>query len=182
MAGGRVRVLVAAIDDQVGLRVGRVTDHHQALQHVLRVATVQQRPVGTAGDAAQQRRQAGAQPHAHRFPADRGPRVGVHVGAATGRQHQRVAGQQTRDHPALAGAELDLAESVEDFRHRGARGCLDLGVGVAERQAESGGEAAADGGLSGAHQPDEDDAAPDQLIGQRLAVPEGGVACHGGGR
>ena len=47
-------------------------------------------------------------------------------------------------------------------------GQLDLGVGVAERQAEPGGEAAADAGLAGAHQADQHDAAARE---RRQAAP-----------
>ena len=41
--------------------------------------------------------------------------VGVHEGAAAGRQHLRAALQQPRDHARLAGAEIGLAVVREDF-------------------------------------------------------------------
>jgi hypothetical protein len=44
--------------------------------------------------------------------------------------------QQALDDAALAGAELGLAEALEELRDGAARGTLDFVVGVDERQAE----------------------------------------------
>ena len=78
----------------------------------------------------------------------------------------RRAVEQAGDHPPLAVAEFLFAEAFEDFRHRAAGGQLDLGVGVAERQTETGGKAAADGGFAGPHKADQYDAAAGECAGQ----------------
>ena len=91
----------------------------------------------------------------------------VHEGAAAERQHQRIAGEQPADHPALAVAEVALAVAGEQLGDGAAGRQLDLGVGVAERQAEPGRQPPADRGLAGAHQPDQHDAAAGQRVGQR---------------
>ena len=64
----------------------------------------------------------------------------------------RRTGQQAGDHPALAGAELGLAEALEELRDRAAGRALDLVVGVDERQAELERQPLADRALAGAHQ------------------------------
>ncbi len=158
-AGGGVRTFIDAIDDHVGLGVDRIAHIDQPLQNVRGIAVRQQRAVVARGDPAQQRGQRAAQPHGHRLLARDRPRLGVHEGAAAERQHQRVAGQQPADHPALAGAEVALAVAGEQFGDRAARRQLDLRIGVAERQAQSRRQPPADRGLAGAHQPDQDDAA-----------------------
>ena len=158
-AGGGVRAFIAAIDDHVGLGVDRIAHIDQPLEDLRGIAVRQQRAVVAAGDAAQQRRPAGSAARRHRLLARDRPRLGVHEGAAAERQHQRVAGQQPADHPALAGAEVALAIAGEQFGDGAARRQLDLGIGVAERQAQSRRQPPADRGLAGAHQPDQDDAA-----------------------
>ncbi len=79
---------------------------------------------------------------------DQGAGLGVHEGAAAGGQHMRRLVQQPGDHPALAVAEGRLAHLGEDLGDRAAGRGLDLGVGVAERQVQGGGQAAADAGLA----------------------------------
>ncbi len=54
----------------------------------------------------------------------------------------------------------------ENFADAVAGRGLDLMVGIEEGQAEGRGQAAADGGLAGAHQTDQHDAAPGQVVGQ----------------
>ena len=101
----------------------------------------------------------GAQPHRHRLGAHQRPRFGVEIGAAAGRQDVRRPVQQALDDAALAGAELGLAEAVEELRDGAARGTLDFVVGVDERQAEPEGQALDDRALADPHQPDEGDGA-----------------------
>ncbi len=121
LAGGDLRALVAAIDDDVGLGIDRVARGHQPLQHLGRVAAVQQRPMGAPGDAAQQRRQRAAQPDRDGLAPDRRAGLRVHERAAAGRQHQRLAGQQPADHAALAVAELRARRSARTIRARCSR-------------------------------------------------------------
>ena len=102
-------------------------------------------------------------------------RLGVHEGAAAERQHQRIAGQQAADHPALAVAERRLAVAGEQFGDGAAGGQLDLGVGVAERQAEPRGQPPADRGLAGAHQPDQTMLRPASASGSGMRVASGAV-------
>ena len=110
-----------------------------------------------------------AQPDRDRLLADGGAGFRVHERAAAEGQHQRLARQQPADHAALAVAEIALAIAGEQFGDRAAGGQFDLGVGVAERQPEARGQAAADRGLAGPHQPDQHDAASGECVGQRNA-------------
>ncbi len=159
---------------------------HQPAQDFLVIAVGEQRTVGAGGDAAHEGRQQAGEPHRHRFGADRAARFRVHERAAAGREDKRIAGEQAADHAALAGAELAFAVAVEQLADAAPGGKLDLGIGVAERQAEAGRQASADRGLAGAHQPDQHDAATGQRGRQRARIVQrlGGcheVACHGGG-
>jgi hypothetical protein len=100
----------------------------------------------------------GLEPDGDAALADAGAGVGVHVGAAAGRQHlRRRVVEDAGDDAHFAGAEIGLAVLVEDLGDRQVRRLLDLGVGVDEGQGETVGEPAADGGLARAHQPDEHD-------------------------
>ena len=180
LRGGGVRALVAAIDDDVGLGIDRVTLVDQPLQDLGRVAVRQQRAMVAAGHPPHQRLQRTAQPDRDRIGARSGAGFRVHERAAAERQHQRVAREQAADHAAFAVAEGALAVAGEQLGDGAAGGQFDLGVGVAERQPESRGEAAADRGLAGAHQPDQHDAASGQGFRQRDAFLQRSVACHDG--
>src|SRR3546814_18448650 len=78
------------------------------------------------------------------------------LGTAAGGQDERPAGEQPRDHPALALAKIALAKAREDVGDGHAGGALDLVVGVGEGQAEPLCETAADRRFARAHQYDED--------------------------
>ena len=108
-----------------------------------------------------------AQPHRNSLGADRRAGVGVHECAAAGRQHLRAAFQQARDHARLAGAEIRLAVGGEDFRDGHAGGLFDLDVGIDERNAEPGGQPAADRRLARAHHADQHHRAAAQRRAQR---------------
>ena len=87
---------------------------------------------------------------------DQPARMVVHIGAAAGRQNmRRIFLKQPADHAALAGAELRLAELLEDLLDRAAGGRFDLVVGIAERQVQAGRQPTADAGLARPHQPDQ---------------------------
>ena len=104
------------------------------------------------------------------FCADAGAGLGVHVGAAAGRQHLRAAVEQARDHARFAGAEIRLAIGGEDLRdgHAGSR--LDLGVRIDEADAEPLRQPPADRGLARSHHADEHDRAPPERREQRALV------------
>jgi hypothetical protein len=70
-----------------------------------------------------------------------------------------TAGDQPREDPALAVAEMRLAVALEDLGDAEPAGLLDLGVRVDEGQAEAGAEPPPDGRLADPHQPDQDDGA-----------------------
>ncbi len=106
----------------------------------------------------------------------------IHEGAAAEGQDHRVAGQQAADDAAFAVAEGWFAVAGKEFGNGAAGGELDFLVGIAERQAEPGGEATADGGFASAHQADQHDAAAGDRIGDRNRLPQGSVACHNSGR
>ena len=69
------------------------------------------------------------------------------------------------DHAALSGAEFRLAQLGENVRNAAAGGLLDLGVGIAEGQAERGRQPPPDGRLARPHQAYERDRAPAQRLG-----------------
>ena len=62
---------------------------------------------------------------------------------------------QPGDHPALAVAEIGLAESLEDLGDGHPRGFLDLLVGIDESEVQRRGKALADAGLADAHHADQ---------------------------
>ena len=129
--------LVARLHDDVGLRVDRLAQRQQVLD------LLHQRPVVAPLGPPQQHVEIGLEPDRDALVAHQRAGALVHHGAAAGRQHLRPAAEQTRDHPRLAGAEIGLAVLVEDFRDGHAGRGLDLGIGVDERNAEAGGQAAA---------------------------------------
>ena len=83
-----------------------------------------------------------------------------------------------------------FAEAGEQLGDAAAGGLFDLGIGVAEGQAEAEGEPAADGGLAGAHQADQHQAAAGEAgrevaragrpfeLREHRPVRGDGVACH----
>ena len=110
-------------------------------------------------DAVEQDIEIGAQPHGQCLGTHQRPRLGVHIGAAAGRQHMRRFVEQAGDDAALAGAELGLAVFLEELADRAAGRMLDLVVGIDERQAEARGQPLADRALARTHQPYEGDGA-----------------------
>ena len=146
-------------DHEIGFGIDGVTLVHQARENLPGIALAQQRPVGALAHPVVQHLEVGAQPDGDGVLAHQGARLGIHVGAAAGRQHVCRPGQQARDHAAFAGAELGLAEAFEELRDRAAGRALDLVVGVDERQAEAQRQALADRALAGAHQADQGDGA-----------------------
>ncbi len=180
LAGGGLRPLLAAVHDHVGLRIGGIALPHEAAQRVAGLAGVEQRAVGAPGGAAHQHVEPAAQPHGDRARPDRGPGARVHEGAAAGGEHHGGARQQAADHAALAVAEVRLAVALEDLGDGGAGGELDLGVGVAERQPEAGGQAPPDGGLARPHQPHQHHAAAVRRAGGEPGRRGGGGRVRGG--
>ena len=86
---------------------------------------------------------------------DLGARARIDEGAATGRQHMRRLAEQPCDDAPLAVPEILLAETLEYLCDAAAGGRFDLGIGVAERHAQPGGEAPPDRTLARAHHADE---------------------------
>ncbi len=167
---------------------------HQPAHDLGRVALAQQRPMRPPAHSAHQGRQPDPQPHRHRVGPNRRPGRRIHERAATGRQHQRIAGQQTANDPPLALAKLPLAVTCEQLGDAAAGREFDLRIGVAERQSQPRGEPAADRRFASAHQSDQDDAAAGNALGQGDGLAQGrhvggwvghqgrghgaGVACH----
>ena len=117
MAGERADDLVddlvvrhlARLHGEVGQRIDRIALVHQRPQRRARIVGLEQRTVVAALDAAHQHVEFGLEPDRDALGADRRAGVGVHEGAAAGRQHLRPAFEQARDHARLAGAEVGLA-------------------------------------------------------------------------
>ncbi len=158
---------VARFHREVGLGIDRIALVDQLPQRLRRIGALEQRTIAAALDPAVQHLERGAQPDRDALGADRRAGVGVHEGAAAGRQHLRAALQQPRDHARLAGAEIGLAVGGEDFRDGHAGGLFDLGVGIDERNAEPGRQPAADRRLARAHHADQHDRAAAQRRAER---------------
>jgi hypothetical protein len=56
-----------------------------------------------------------AQPDGDGMFSHQDPRLGIHIGAAAGREYMYRAFEQALDDPPFAVAELGLAESFEEF-------------------------------------------------------------------
>ena len=80
-------------------------------------------------------------------------------------------GEQPSDDPALAVAEHPLAAVGKNFLDGLAGSRLDLIIRIEERKAEACCEPLADLGLSGPHQPDEDDASAWSKPACRRSLP-----------
>ena len=98
-------------------RIDRIALGHQ-MRDALRRVALQHRPIGggAAFDPPHQHLEIGLEPDRNAVLRDARAGVGVHVGAAAGREHLRAAVEQARDHALLAGAEIRLAMVGEDFR------------------------------------------------------------------
>ena len=84
----------------------------------------------------------------------------VHERAAACRQHHWPAGEQARNHLALAFAEISLAETLEDLGNRQLSARFDLRIGIDERQPKLCCEPFSDRGFSGSHHADKHDGTP----------------------
>ena len=164
----------ARLDRDVGLRVNRIAHIHQLLQRRGRIGGFQHRAIGAALDAFHQHVELGLEPDRDGLGADERTRIGIHIGAAAGRQHLRSAVEQARDHARLAGAELGLAARLENIRDRHAGRFFDLGVGIDKGQPEPGAELAADRRLARAHHPDKHDRAAAERCDERAVLRRGG--------
>jgi hypothetical protein len=190
-AGGHLGAFVGAGHGHVGLGIEGVARRHQALQHLGGIGVEEHRPVLPPRHAAQQGGEFASQPErggAARL--DRSAGRGIGEGTAAGRENQRRPGQQAGDDAALAGAEMRFAVAGEDLRDGHAGGRFDLGIRVAEGQAEPRREPLADRRLAGAGHADEHHRAHRARRcglgrwGQRVVVfgkIDGGVARHGAG-
>jgi hypothetical protein len=156
--GGFVQRLVAGIHDQVGLGIDGMALVNQALQHGGGVVGHQQRAMRPPGHPSQQQRQWGPQPDGQPPVADRGASRRIHEGAPAGRENHGRSLQQAADHPAFDIAEGRFPESLEDLGDAATGRCLDLVVGIDERQAKARRESPANGGLPSAHQAHQHDA------------------------
>ena len=166
----------ARLHGDVGLGIDRIADIHQLLQRGGRIGGFQHRPVGAPLDAFHQHLEIGLEPDRDGLGADQRAGVGIHIGAAAGRQHLRAAFEQPRDHARLAGAELGLAAGLENIRDRHAGRFLDLGVGIDKGQPEPAAELAADRGLARAHHADKHDrAAAERRAPARTSCGEAGI-------
>ncbi len=141
----------------MGLRVAGGALGEKGLKNGARVAPGDERPVVAAGHPLDQKVDRGIEPDGGCPRDDERARARIDEGAAAGSQHSARAGHQAGYHAALAVAEMRLAEAGKDIADGHAGGGFDFGVAVVERPAEPGGEAAADRGLAGPHQADEDD-------------------------
>ena len=137
--------VVAAVHDDVGLRIDGVALRHQRWPGS---RPGRRRPAAAGGArrrrGAPARRQRGSAARPRRPRADRGAGGGSMKAPPPVASTIGSAGQQAPDHPALAVAELRLAVAGEQSGDGAAGGQFDLGVGVAERQPEAGRESPAD--------------------------------------
>src|SRR3546814_7562511 len=89
-----------------------------------RIAVLEQRAVAAAADALDECRNVGIEPDGQAVLQDQCARLVVDEGTAAGGQDERPAGEQPRDHPALALAKIALAKAREDVGDGHAGGAL----------------------------------------------------------
>ena len=156
--GGFVQRLVAGIDDQVGLGIDGMALVNQALQHGGGVVGHQQRAMRPPGHPSQQQRQWGPQPDGQPPVADRGasrqsmkapPPVARTTGGPSSRR--RITRRSTSRKAGSPNCSKILGDAATGR-------CLDLVVGIDERQAKARRELPANGGLPSAHQAHQHDA------------------------
>src|SRR6185436_8542049 len=97
--------------------------------------------------------------------------LGVHEGAAAGREDLRPVAQQALDDFFLAVTERGLAEPFEDVLDGAAGRFDDLGIGIDERYVEAAGQPLADARFSHAHQTNQDDRAARTGFRRHAAAP-----------
>lgn len=150
--------------------VGRAAGVEQIGEDGARVAPFEKRAVVAAGDALGEGVEARVEPNHRAVRKDEaaGRRGGER--AAARRDHLPALLEDTLDHALLAGAEIGLAEALEDVADRHAGRFFDLGVGIDEGPAQRPGEPAADRGLARAHHADEHDGARLPAPGWRARV------------
>ena len=151
---------VKRLDGEIGKRIDRRPLFEQPTQRLFRVRRLQQRPIGFLAHPSKQNVKTRLQPDRDAMPCDIFARGRVHERAAACRQHHWSAGEQARDHLALALAEISLAEPLEDLGNRQLSARFDLRVGVDERQSKLCREPFSDRGFSGSHHADKNDRAP----------------------
>src|SRR3546814_6605677 len=81
-------------------------------KHLARIAVLEQRAVAAAADALDECRNVGIEPDGQAVLQDQCARLVVDEGTAAGGQDERPAGEQPRDHPALALAKIALAKEI----------------------------------------------------------------------
>jgi hypothetical protein len=106
------------------------------------------------------------------------PRPGIDKRATARSNDPYRAVDQPSDEPPLSIAEIALSESLEQFSRANARGFLNFGVAVDERQTQPPGQAAAHGGLACAHKTYEHDR-PIKRYGQLFHGPGLYIAAQG---
>ena len=151
---------VKRLDGEIGKRIDRRPLFEQPTQRLFRVRSLQQRPIGFLAHPGEQNVKARLQPDRDAMLRDIFARGRIHERAAACRQHHRSAGEQARNHLALAFAEISLAEPLEDLRNGQLSARFDLGIGIDERQSKLCRQPFADRGFSGPHHADKNDRAP----------------------
>src|SRR5258706_1239024 len=132
------RRLPPGIDDQVGnFIVKRFTGIQKILQHLFRVAGLQQRALVIAHGPQAQVVKAGAQVNYHAMTAQSLPVGRGQNYASAGRQHDSLPGHQFAEHLRLTPAKSCLALELEDrrYRHPGLRDQFVVGIDKSKRQA-----------------------------------------------
>ena len=87
-------------DHEIGLGIDGVTLVHQARENILGVALAQQRPVRALAHAVVQHLEVGAQPDGDGMSSHQGPRLGIHIGTAAGREYMRRTLEQALRSPS----------------------------------------------------------------------------------
>ena len=176
-----------AVNCYVGKLVNRVPLCDQLFEHRFGIFH-QQRPVVAAFHPLQKQRQVAPQPHRNTACPHQGAGVGIHERPAAGGDNPQTRFEQPGDDPALAIAKIGLAMLGKNVSNRHAGGAFDFLVSVKKRQPQGRGQPAPNGGLAGAHQPNQHHSALVECRANLFHIflqPGGmrqiGLVCLGGG-
>ncbi len=138
---------------------------------LLGIIRLEQRPIRTSLDPAQQHVEIGLEPDRYAARPDQRPGLRIDEGAATACEYLRPAFEQARDNARFTGPEIGLAVGLEYLRDAHAGRRLDLDISVHERQVEIARQPAPDRRLAGAHHSHQNDRTGPQ-VGQRVAISD----------
>ncbi len=170
-----------AADPQMRLGVDGISRLGELAEQGEGVLAGEQRPVPAASHPPGQGLDLGLEPDGDAAVEDQSPRLRIHEGAAAGRDHLALAGDQSPKHPPLAVAEARFPEPVEYLLYLMVGGALDLLVRIDEGEPEAARQPPPHRRLARPHQTDEDDRSLGRSVGRKKRLSHCVRAIQGGG-